>query len=87
MGSCTLPNLFGLKEWFDKHFEAECEWHDLRYVLRDIPKTIADIIVAWRIGRKYKWSAPVGIVALFVLLTFPRAYKIWYTDELGIWRW
>ena len=87
MANCTVPKFLGLKEWFDKHFADECEWHDLRYVLRDKPKTVADFIVAWRIGRKYKWSAIVGVGAFLVLVTFPRAYKIWYKDELGIWRW
>ena len=85
MGNCTVPSF--LKAWFDKHFAEECEGHDLRYVLRDMPKTMADFIVSWRIGRKYKWSAPIGIGAFIVLITFPRAYKIWYKDELGIWRW
>jgi hypothetical protein len=81
---CTVPSY--LKPWFNKHFAEECDWHDLRYVLRDMPKTVADLMVAWKMATKYKWSWWL-MLSFVVLVLHPKAYGMWYKDELGIWRW
>ncbi len=81
---CTVPAL--LRAWFDKHFYRECEWHDARYVVRDIPKTVADFLVSYKMARKYKWSWWL-ILAFPVLLVHPKAYILWYKDENGAWVW
>ena len=83
--SCSVPSW--LKPWFNQHFKPECDWHDHHYVERDLPKFIADLGVAWRIGIKYWWSFPLGLGAAVVLALHPQAYSKWFKDESKVWRW
>lgn len=85
--NCTFPNIFGFREWFEARFKDLCDEHDLHYVLRDVPKTLADAIVSVKIAKKNWRYIPLGIAAFIVLIISPRAYSLWYKDELGIWRW
>lgn len=81
---CSVPSLF--KAWFDRYFLPECQWHDDRYVNRDLPKIVADLGVSWKMATKYKWSF-VFICAFVVLAVLPKAYGMWYRDEMGRWIW
>jgi hypothetical protein len=80
MGDCSLPRLFGIKQWFDDRFQDCCAWHDERYVARDCWKIHADYGVSIRIAMKGMRYFPLG-VASFVMLTInPIAYRMWLTD-------
>jgi hypothetical protein len=77
MGACSLPKVFGLKDWFDSRFNDCCEWHDERYVKRDCWKIQADYGVSLRIAKKgYR---VVGVLSFIALTTNPVAYRMWLT--------
>jgi hypothetical protein len=84
---CTIPSLLGFRTWFEKRFSDLCEEHDAHYVRRDVPKTWADVKVAYKIARRDVKYIPLGVGALVALLVLPRAYTIWYKDETGRWVW
>lgn len=83
--SCSVPSW--LKDWFNHHFKPACDWHDERYVQRDLPKTMADIGVGIRISLLRWWALPIGLAAIVLLLLLPKAYGMWYRDENNTWRW
>lgn len=79
MGACSVPNIFGLKRWFDKRFEGACEEHDAHYVARDCWKMQADFLVAARIAMVAPRYIPLGFAAFVALTINPVAYRMWLT--------
>jgi len=39
---CTIPAIFGLREWFERKFGGLCAAHDDAYVKRDGLRIVAD---------------------------------------------
>lgn len=39
---CTIPEIFGLREWYEKRFGDLCKAHDESYVIRHISRWQAD---------------------------------------------
>ena len=79
MGACSLPRLFGLKEWFDNRFGDLCDWHDERYVKRDCWKIQADLAVSVMIAKRRPHYIPLGVGAFIMLTINPVAYRMWLT--------
>lgn len=79
MGSCTLPEIFGLKKWFDDKFGDCCDWHDERYLKRDCWKIQADYMLSAMIAMKGPRYFILGILAFVVLTISPLSYKMWLT--------
>jgi hypothetical protein len=80
MGACSIPELLGLKAWFDSRFNDCCEWHDERYVARDCYKMWADWGVSVRIAKKHPKYIVVGALSFVALTINPVAYRMWYTE-------
>lgn len=80
MGSCSLPELLGVKKWFDDNFGDCCDWHDERYVARDCWKIQADYGVSVRIATKGIRFFPLGVIVFVVLAVHPTAYFYWFTE-------
>lgn len=75
--SCTVPKLFGMKDWFEKRFGDLCEAHDYWYVHRTMSKWEADKRLArgmWKRG--YKTLS----VITFIACQTPYAFWLWYRD-------
>ncbi len=79
MGNCSVPNIFGLKKWFDENFGDCCDWHDERYIARDCWKIQADYGVSVRIAKKSPHYIPLGAIAFVILQINPVAYRMWLT--------
>lgn len=68
---CTLPAIFGLREWFEKRFGDLCFDHDLAYIARS-GKWGADMtLIRGMIDRGYWW---VAVPTFLFLITF----GVWY---------
>jgi hypothetical protein len=75
---CTVPKLFGFREWFEERFGDLCAAHDDAYVNRSGSQIAADWVFAkgmWQRG--YGWLA---IPSFIVIASFGWLY--WY-DILG----
>lgn len=75
---CTIPKIFGLREWFESRFGDLCEYHDLAYVERKGLRIVADYQFAkgmWMRG--YRWLAVPSFLAVYMF-----GWLYWY-DILG----
>lgn len=79
VGSCSIPQTFGLKKWFDERFSEACDEHDAHYVARDCWKMQADMLVSARIAMVAPRHIPLGILAFIALTINPVAYRMWLT--------
>ena len=79
VGSCSIPQTFGLKQWFDERFSEACDEHDAHYVARDCWKMQADFLVSARIAMVAPRHIPLGILAFVALTINPVAYRMWLT--------
>ena len=41
---CTIPKIFGIREWWELRFSALCEVHDAHYTEKKISRISADYI-------------------------------------------
>jgi len=37
---CTVPNVFGLRTWFEKRYSNLCKWHDGEWLSRNFKRKI-----------------------------------------------
>lgn len=40
---CTIPKIFGFREWFENHFGDLCEIHDIQYIEKNITRKDSDL--------------------------------------------
>lgn len=40
---CTIPKIFGLRKWYEKHFSDLCKEHDSAYIIRYGTRRDADL--------------------------------------------
>ena len=52
MGACTVPPIFGLKNWFDARFDDLCVIHDMNYKFQVLPKLQADLMLTFGMWRR-----------------------------------
>lgn len=77
MSGCTVPDLFGLKGWWEARFSDLCVEHDDRYMLRDVSKWRADAAYLRALkDRGYWWLVP----PVFLAFQTPYAYYLWWKD-------
>lgn len=76
---CTLPALFGLREWFEDRFSAECKKHDDRYVARTTTKWRADAELFKGMVSKGNRYIPVAVAA-WLFCWSPIGLWYWYTE-------
>lgn len=76
---CTIPEIFGLRDWFEARFAEHCKRHDERYQKREVTKLQADLELAGgmvAVGRCY---IPLA-VATFVFCWSPIGLWYWFTE-------
>jgi hypothetical protein len=76
VSNCTIPRLFGFKNWFDSLFADLCDWHDGEYV-RGCPylKFKSDVVISWKIAKRgYR---ALGILTLIYCTTLGSIYWIY----------
>lgn len=57
---CTIPTIFGLRDWFETRFGDLCEEHDRRYIEREGTQRDADLAMcAGMVERGYPLLAGV----------------------------
>lgn len=76
---CTLPAIFGLRDWFEQRFGELCREHDERYVARDVTKWEADASLFRGMVRRGKRYLPIAVAA-WVFCWSPIGLWYWYTD-------
>ena len=76
---CTVPNILGLRKWFEVRFSDLCKEHDERYVARDCTKWEADAALFKGMVGKGNRYIPIAIVTWIFCWT-PIGIWYWYTE-------
>jgi len=76
---CTIPAIFGFRQWFESRFRDLCIKHDRRYVERKLLKWHVDMVFVAHMVRRGKHYTPLAIGA-WVMFWSPIGLWYWYTD-------
>lgn len=79
MRYCTIPKVFGLRQWFEYRFSDVCKVHDEVYEARRGSKFKADWELAKGIAKRGLPYYPVAALAFLACQT-PFGFWYWYTD-------
>ena len=76
---CTVPAIFGLREWFEERFHEGCKQHDIDYIVQDITRKEADLrLLQSMIGKGHPL---LGLITYYGFLR-PLGWLYWH-DLIG----
>ena len=73
---CSVPDLFGFREWFESNFKDVCKEHDMHYVMKDITMIQADTKAIHAISNIKPWFGAICLASYPLVL--PVALWYWY---------
>ena len=74
---CSVPNIGGLRGWFEPRFGDLCAKHDRRYVQRKLRKWDVDLVFAVHVYRRgYRLLA----AGAWIMFWSPIGFWYWYTE-------
>lgn len=75
--ACSVPRLFGLRDWFENRFGHLCDRHDRDYMTKTVGKWKADMRFV-----RGMWALDYRALAVLSWLAFqtPWAWWLWIRD-------